>query len=346
MVRIGMIGCGKIAQIRHIPECKENKDCEIHGLYDANFNRASELANNLGVKAYTSLDQMFEDPDIDAVVVMTPNSTHCDITKRAFLAGKHVLCEKPMATTLDECHAMVNAATQANKMLMIGQNQRLTSAHIKARELISAGALGDIITFKTNFAHAGADTWSVDGQGSWFMNKSLSCFGVLADLGVHKLDTIQYMLGQTVTHVSATVQTLHKMGLDGNLIDVDDNTICILKTSGGAIGTLYASWTNQGDEDNSTIIYGSLGTMHIYADPKSPLYISRVGKAHDVYDCDSIQTNENQTKAGIIDAFVHAIIDGLPSPISGESVIPAMAAVFAAVESNKLDGKFVATVIH
>ena len=93
-----------------------------------NLQRAQELADQYGTKAYGSYQELLADPQIEAVSVLTPNFTHAEITIAALKAGKHVLCEKPMAVTLQDCEAMVQTAEQTGKKLMIGQNQRLTPA--------------------------------------------------------------------------------------------------------------------------------------------------------------------------------------------------------------------------
>lgn len=128
--------------------------------------------------------------------------------------------------------------------------------------------LGDILTFRTTFGHGGPETWSVDpGKNTWFFDKSKAAMGAMADLGIHKTDLIQYLLGQTVVEATAKVTTLDKRGADGQLIGVDDNAICIYRMSGGAIGTMTASWTYYGAEDNSTVLYGTKGILRIYDDP-------------------------------------------------------------------------------
>ena len=99
MVRVGIIGCGKIAQVRHIPEYEANPNAEVVALYDVDHDRACELAEHHGATAYNSLDDLLDDPDIDAVSVCTSNATHAEATIKALRAGKHVLCEKPMAIT-------------------------------------------------------------------------------------------------------------------------------------------------------------------------------------------------------------------------------------------------------
>ena len=254
----------------------------------------------------------------------------------ALEAGKHVLCEKPMATTLADCERMVSAAKKSGKRLMIDQNQRLAGAHVKARELIEQGEIGRVITFATAFRHGGPETWSIDpGQSTWFFDKKRAAMGAMADLGVHKTDLIQYLIGQTVDEVEAQLCTLDKKFSDGSPITVDDNAFCIYHMDGGAVGTMIASWTNYGPEDNSTVINGTEGVLRIYDDPAHTLVLERKDGTRVCYDVDAIQTNDNQTKSGMIDLFVEGLKDPTVQGVDAQSVLTAMRAVFAAIESSE-----------
>ena len=336
MFRIGIIGCGKIAQVRHIPEYAENPYAELAGFYDLNTQRAAELAAQYGGKAYESAEAMLADPAIDAVSVCVANHAHAPITIAALKAGKHVLCEKPMATTLEECEEMVKTAHEAGKFLMIGHNQRLAKAHAVAKELIDQGMIGRIITFRTTFGHGGPETWSVDpGKNTWFFDKNTAAMGAMADLGIHKTDLIQFLTGQHVVRTTARVVTLDKKDASGQLIGVDDNAICIYEMSGGTMGTMTASWTYYGAEDNSTILYGEKGIMRIYDDPAHSIVVKLADGTEKVYDVEQIQTNDNQTKSGVIDLWMNCLETNTPPEISGEEALYAMRAVFASLESAK-----------
>ena len=334
MIRVGIAGCGKIAQVRHLPEYRAHPDAQIAGLFDLNRERAESLARKYGAKAYDSYETMLADPSIDAVSVCAANTAHADMTVAALNAGKHVLCEKPMATTMEDCERMVLTARKNGKTLMIGQNQRLVAAHVKARELIEAGAIGRVITFTVAFRHCGPETWSVDpGANTWFFDKSKAAMGVMADLGVHKTDLIQFLTGQQVVKVQACLCTLDKKYADGSPIGVDDNAVCIYRLSGGAVGTMTASWTDYCGEDNATVLFGTEGVMRIYEDPAHSIVLQKRGGETAYFDVDRIQTNDAQTKSGIIDLFVDHLLDPSKPFISGESVLTAMRAVFAALES-------------
>ncbi len=335
-IRIGIIGCGKIAQVRHIPEYADNPDAELKGFYDLDLARAQGLAEKYGGKAYDSADDLIADPEIDAVSVCAANNAHAELSIKALRAGKHVLCEKPMAVTLEECEAMVDEAKKAGKFLMIGHNQRLAKAHAVAKDLIRSGLIGRIVTFRTTFGHGGPETWSITpGKNVWFFDKKRAAMGAMADLGVHKTDLIQFLTDQRVIRTTARLTTLDKRGADGELIGVDDNAVCIYEMSGGIMGTMTASWTYYGAEDNSTILYGDKGIMRIYDDPEHSIVVKLADGSKIMYDVEQIQTNDNQTKSGIIDLWMHCLTTNTPPEISGESALYAMRAIFASIRSSE-----------
>ena len=336
MIKIGILGCGKIAQVRHIPEYAANPDCQLVGFYNPTKSRAEDMAAKYGGLAYDTAEELLANPEIDAVSVCAANYAHAALSIQALKAGKHVLCEKPMATTLADCEAMVECAKKNGKFLMIGHNQRLAKAHMEAKRLIDAGLIGDIITFRTSFGHGGPETWAIKpGKDTWFFDKSKAAMGVMADLGVHKTDLIQYLTGQRVVRTTARLVTLDKRGEDGELIGVDDNAVCIYETSGGAFGTMTASWTYYGAEDNSTVLYGTKGIMRIYDDPAHSIVVKLADGQEQVYDVEQIQTNDNQTKSGVIDLWVDCLKNNRAPEISGESALCAMRAVFASIASSQ-----------
>ena len=337
MIGIGIIGCGKITQVRHLPEYRDNPDAKIIGLYDINFERAKALAEEYGATAYETLEELLADERIEAVSVCTANYNHCESTVKALDAGKHVLCEKPMATNIKECEEMVRAAARNNRKLMIGMNQRLAKAHIRAKKLIDQGEIGNVITFRTIFGHSGPENWSVDpGKGTWFFDKNKAAMGVMADLGIHKTDLIQYLLGDKIVAVTAKLSTIDKTDLVGKPISVDDNAVCVYEMKNGAVGTMISSWTYYGEEDNSTVIIGTRGTMRIYDNGKYPVEIRNIDHEKIMVNVEAIQTNDNQTKSGVIDAFVKSVRTDTEPPITGKNVLSAMRVVFAGIKSSEL----------
>ncbi len=336
MIGIGIIGCGKIAQVRHIPEYAANKEAKLLGFYDIQLQRAEDLARKYGGKAFATVEELLADPQIQAVSICAANAFHADLTIKALKAGKHVLCEKPMAIRLEECEEMVKTAEEMGKYLMIGHNQRLAKAHAAAKKLIEEDLIGRIVTFRTTFGHGGPETWSVDpGLNTWFFDKKRAAMGAMADLGIHKTDLIQFLTGQRVVRTTAHITTLDKRGADGDLIGVDDNAFCIYEMNGGAVGTMTASWTHYGAEDNSTVLYGTKGIMKIYDDPKIAIRVTLADGKELSYDVEPIQTNDNQTASGVIDLFMDSLVEGKEPEISGKSALSAMRAVFASIRSGE-----------
>jgi len=336
MIRVGIIGCGKIAQVRHIPEYLENRDVTLVGLFDYNEERLDKLSKKYKIKSYISIDEMLNDKSVDAISICTPNIYHASLSIKALRANKHVLCEKPMATSLPECIAMIDVSKETNKKLMIGQNQRLNEAHIVAKDLIERGTIGKVLSFRTTFGHSGPESWSIDpGKNVWFFKKEKATMGAMADLGIHKTDLIQYLINSNIIAVTSKLVTLDKKDSTNKLIDIDDNAFCIYEMANGAVGTMHSSWSMYGDEDNSTIIYGDKGIMRIYDDKKHSIIIKLKDGNTKYYDIDEIQTNDKQSKSKIIDAFVDSIVNDKTPIITNESVLSAMSAVFASVESSK-----------
>jgi len=336
MINVGIIGCGSITKLRHAPEYKKNEDCNILGFYDTKLERAEKLAEEFGGKAYSTYEEMLSDEEIDAVSICTANAYHAPITIEALNHGKHVLCEKPMAMTVEEAESMIKAAKDADRYLMIDLNQRLVPAHIKAKEILKSGELGEVLSFKAAFGHKGPEYWSVDKNAStWFFNKNVTSAGVIGDLGIHKADLIRWLLEDEISQVTAMVSTLDKRDNKGELIGVEDNALCILKSAKGIIGSIDVSWTNYGIEENSTELYCKNGVIKIYDNPNFDIAIYKKNGQETFYKVGTIQTNEKQTNSGIIDAFIYSIKNNIPPSISGEDGLAALKIIYACLESSR-----------
>ncbi|MBV6686222.1 Gfo/Idh/MocA family oxidoreductase [Bacillus sp. JRC01] len=330
-LKIGVIGCGSIAKHRHIPEYMANEHAEIVAVCDIVKDRAEEMADQIGAKAYTDYKDLLKDESIEAVSVCTPNALHAPISVDALKAGKHVLCEKPMATSTEEAEAMIVAANEAGRKLMIGHNQRFVPSHQKAKELISKGEAGKIYSFRTAFGHGGPEGWSVDGKDSWFFKKEEAFIGAMGDLGVHKTDLMRYILGEEFVEVGAFVETSSKENAD-----VDDTAVCVLKTESGTIGTLAASWSYQ-KEDNSTVIYGEKAVLRLEEDPVNSLVVQYSTGEVVKYELGGIQTNDDggQSASGVIDRFVTSVVEDVPAAVPGEEAMKSLQVVLGALESSK-----------
>ncbi|MFJ5624156.1 Gfo/Idh/MocA family protein [Peribacillus loiseleuriae] len=330
-LKVGVIGCGSIAKYRHLPEYHANKQIEIVAVCDIVEERAEKMAAQYGAKAFVDYKEVLKLKEIDAISVCLPNYLHAPVSIDALNAGKHVLCEKPMATSKEEAEAMIQAANINEKTLMIAHNQRFVASHQTAKQIINSGKLGKIYSFKTTFGHPGPEAWSVDGADSWFFNKKQAFIGAMGDLGVHKSDLMRYLLGE-FTEVGAFIETNAKKNTE-----VDDNAVCILRTESGIIGTLTASWAYVSGGDNSTVIYGENGTLRLEADPEYSLIEEyRDGKVIH-HKLDKIQTNEDggQTNSHVIDHFVESISENKEPLITGEEGLKSLKIILAALESQE-----------
>lgn len=330
-LRVGVIGCGSIARHRHLPEYAANPHVEIVAVCDIVEERAIEMAEKYGAKAYTDYEKLLDAQETDVISVCLPNYLHAPVTISALKAGNHVLCEKPMATSRDEALAMIQAAKESGKKLMIAHNQRFVASHKKAKALLESGELGKVYSFKTTFGHPGPEGWSIDGRNSWFFDKKRAFIGALGDLGVHKADLIRYLLGE-VQEVGAFVDTSAKQGAD-----VDDNAVCILRMANGAMGTLAASWSYVSGDDNSTVIYTENAVVRLEDDPNYSLIIEYKNGETAYYQLDKIQTNDEggQSASHVIDHFIDAILEDKAPLITGEEGMKSLEVILAALEANE-----------
>lgn len=331
-IRVGVIGCGSIAKFRHLPEYAANETSEITAVCDLVEERAKKMAELYGSEVYTDYDEIIARNDIDAVSICLPNYLHAPVTIAALKSGKHVLCEKPMATSKQEAEEMIHAAREASKKLMIAHNQRFVASHQTAKEILDSGKLGKIYSFRTAFGHPGPEGWSVDGKESWFFNKKQAFIGALGDLGVHKSDLLRYLFGE-FSAVSAFVETNAK-----DSTEVDDNAVVLLRTDSGIIGTLAASWAYvAGGGDNSTVIYGEKGILRLEDDPEHSLIEEYADGRVIKHKLDKIQTNEDggQTSSHVINHFIQSIIEDKEPLITGEEGKKSLGIILGALESER-----------
>jgi predicted dehydrogenase len=336
VIRIGIIGCGSIAEFRHAPEYAQNLDAEIVAYYDPKKQRSEKLAKKFGGNVVSDYHSILGDKTIDAISDCSTNEMHHVITTQALESGKHVLCEKPIAVSLEGAQKMLDAAKKSGKIFMMAHNQRLAAAHQRARAILQSGELGRVITFATTFGHKGPEYWSEEkSKTTWFFEKNRSVFGVAGDLGMHKIDLMRYLLDDEIVEVSGLVGSLDKKGADGKPLGVSDNMMCLLKTKKNIIGTLAVSWTYYGPEDNSTTLYCEKGIMKLYADPTYSIQIANIGGEETLYKVGKIQTNDSQSNSGVIDAFIHAILYNEAPIISGEDGYKGLQVVLAAIQSSE-----------
>ena len=252
-LQIGIIGCGGIANQKHLPSLKANADkADMVAFCDLIEERALKAAKEYGVdgaRVYTDYKELLADPEIDGVHVLTPNVAHCPITVDAFAAGKHVMCEKPMAATTEDAQKMLDAWKKSGKKFTIGYQNRFRPEVQALYNSCKNGELGEIYYAE---AHAirrrGVPTWGV------FPDKSLQGGGPLIDIGTHALDMTLWMM-DNYKPVSVTGSVFYKLGglqqaTEGNCFgpwdpaayEVEDSAFGFVKMENGATIVVKAAW--------------------------------------------------------------------------------------------------------
>lgn len=264
ILKVGIIGCGGIANGKHMPALSKNKHVEMVAFCDLVEERASEAAKKYGVegsKVYTDYRELLKDGGIDVVHVCTPNDSHSYITIAALEAGKHVMCEKPMAKTAAEAKAMVEAAKRTGKKLSIGYNNRFRADSQYLKQACDRGDLGEIYYAKAHAIRRRAvPTWGV------FLDEEKQGGGPLIDIGTHALDLTLWMMNN-YKPVSVTGSVFHKLGKKANAANawgswdpekftVEDSAMGFIKMENGAAIVLESSWalnTLEVDEAKCTL---------------------------------------------------------------------------------------------
>lgn len=256
--KVAIIGCGSIGNT-HADSYRQDPRVELAWAVDLIPERAEGFIGTYGVaRAATDAAAAFADPAVDAVSICLPNHLHAPMTIAALQAGKHVLCEKPIALSLDEATAMQRAAKTADRVLAIGVVNRYNSYVNLVKELIAAGELGDV--YHVSFSFKGYR--SIPGLGGWFTTKALSGGGVMIDWGVHFLDLVMYVLGlpepvsvSGVAHsqLARDMQAYAFLGMwagppryDG-VYDVEEYVSGIVRTTGPAIA-FEGAWAQNIDK--------------------------------------------------------------------------------------------------
>ncbi|MDR1928307.1 MAG: Gfo/Idh/MocA family oxidoreductase [Oscillospiraceae bacterium] len=249
-LRIGIIGCGGIANGKHMPALKKIKEVEMVAFCDILGEKAAQAAEAFGAKGaktYTDYRELLQDKSIDVVHVCTPNRSHAFITVDALEAGKHVMCEKPMAKTYAEARQMLEASRRTGKKLTIGYQQRWRGDSLYLKEFCDGGGLGEIYYAKAiALRRRAVPTWGV------FLNEYEQGGGPLIDIGTHALDLTLWAMnnykpkmavGSTYKKLGQQTRTANAWGdWDPEKFTVEDAAFGFVVMENGATVTLESSW--------------------------------------------------------------------------------------------------------
>ena len=251
-LKVAVIGCGNIA-MSHLTAYKNNPHVEIYALCDIDEKILADRAEKFGVsRSYTDYHEMLTLDEIDAVSVCTWNAAHAECAIASLKAGKHVLCEKPMAINAEQARQMQAAADENGKLLMIGFVRRFGNDAFILRDMIDSDQFGEIYYAKATYLRRHGS------PGGWFGDKSRSGGGPLIDLGVHVIDLTRYLLGnpKPVSIYGATFQKLFDRpdvkdtrpyiaasAKGDEICDVEDLASAMIRYDNGTVVTVEASFS-------------------------------------------------------------------------------------------------------
>lgn len=264
---------------------------------EANADLAATAAKRFGFERSTAdWRDIVEDPDIHVVDIATPNNLHAEAAIAAAKAGKHIICEKPLARTSEESKAMYDAVKDAGIVHMVAFNYRRTPAVALAKKYIEEGAIGRILSFRGTYLQ----DWSADPNSplSWRFQKSIAGSGTLGDIATHVIDMARYLAGE-ISSVNAIMTTwipdrpVQSGGADllgtskdaggpRAAVDVDDEVITMLKFANGAIGSVEATRNAYGRNNFITLeIHGTEGSIYFNYERRDELQVCFASDASD-----------------------------------------------------------------
>jgi predicted dehydrogenase len=231
MIRFGIAGFGLHAVRRLMPGFALARNCKVVALSRRDSHKAREAAAQYGIPhVFASTEELSRCPEVDAVLVTTPNACHVRDVLTAVAAGKPVLCEKPMGMDADECRRMVEAARNAGILLGVAQVFRFEESTARFRERVASGDIGRPIFARAEFSYPG-----LGHARTWLYNRSIAGGGPIADVGVHCIDALRYILQDEPRRVSALG------GPDEQSGDVEAAAILTLEFQRGTLATVLVS---------------------------------------------------------------------------------------------------------
>lgn len=246
-LRYGLIGCGDIGAVR--AAALMGVESQLVAVSDVDGKKAAGVAARHGAAIDRDWHTLLT-RDIDAVIVSTPPSLHTEMCVAALRAGKHVLCEKPLARSPAECREIIDAAAAADRFLAVGFNYRFYPSFARARELVEAGAIGELSHIR---AYTG---YSATGHGqAWVRDPEVVGGGALHDNGIHLIDLTRQFLGEVADVQGLATSWVWKYGR------AEDNGFLMMRNTGGRVATLHASWTEWGRYQFRIEIVGTLGRI-------------------------------------------------------------------------------------
>jgi predicted dehydrogenase len=304
-----VIGLGRIAG-HFMPGARASSNSKITALVSGHREKAERIAVQYGIKpsaiySYEDFGRIAENKEVDAVYVALPNSMHAEYTIRAAQAGKHVLCEKPMATHVADCQAMIAACKSANVKLMIAYRCHYEPTNLRAVKLLRDGALGQVQSIESSFG------FNINA-GEWRLSKALAGGGPLFDVGIYSLNACRYLTQEEPQQIAGFASVLDR---DGRFNEVEENVSWAMRFPSGIVAS--CSTTYGAPMEGYFRVHGSKGWLEV-----SPAFVYeglrlRAEFAGTVLDEPNPARDPSQFQAEA-EHFSHCIQNGLEPQSPGE----------------------------
>lgn len=281
MIRIGKISYWHVHAWDYTKEAQQHPDTEIVAVWDDNEERGRTAADKIGARFHSSLQEMLESNDVDAVIVDAPTNMHREVMLAAARAGKHIFTEKVLAATLKEANEIISEVNENGVKLTVSLPRLNDGYTLAIRELLANGALGQVTNVRVRLSHNGATAGWLPEH---FYNLEQCLGGALIDLGCHPMYLTHLFLNEAVTGVSAQFGYITGK-------EVEDNAVATLSTPSGAVGIVEAGFVNA-FSPFTIEIHGTEGTL-LYGTPDAKLLLRTTKK--ELGDAESWQEVEIPT---------------------------------------------------
>lgn len=333
IVRFGLISTAQIGLNAHLPASQESKNSEIVSISSRNAEKAQAAAEKHGIERwYASYQEQLADPSIDAVINSLPNSMHCEWTIKAAEAGKHILCEKPLAMTAEECRRMIDAANANNVVLIEAFTHRWNPHLRKARKIVADGEIGKISTIDASLCFISKP------DGNVRYSKQLGG-GSLYDAGCYAIYATRFVMSDEPIKVYGAANYSKKWGIDTTFTG-------ILEFRDGIMGTITSSMNQPFRSQIS--IHGSKGRIEIPGmfDDSGPIIIKR-GDGRNNRNEQVVATSATYRFVAQLDEFSECVLTGKDPEFPAEdglrntAVIEALYKSASSGQSINLDEKII-----
>lgn len=320
--RFAIVGCGAISSA-HFTGVERAEEAELTAICDADPIRAEQFAQRYRVRKYTDYAKLLEDPDIDVVCLATPSGMHPEQTIMAAQAGKHIVCEKPIAIRLEHVEQMIAACAEAGVQLATVFPRRVSPAAVFVKRLLDEGKLGrlSLCSGYVKFYRSQAYYDSAGWRGTWAMDGG----GAMMNQGIHTIDLLQWLAGPVRSLVGYARPVLRQ-------IEVEDTAVISLQFRSGALGSIEATTTAHRQPDHRILIHGDRGTVELTGDEVTTLAIDGEQPELPLFAPFQVVPDGH---AVLIRDMAQAIRDGRRPMITGEDGRHALEIILGTYESHR-----------